>query len=212
MLFFIVHDVPDGSACAPGTVSASARRKSLRTGLTPSGASKGCASIPVRGVCSSCMPTTKPSGPRSCCWRWPLRNSLPGMSPCAAKTSPSQPEGRVGGLFSAISLSGRSCRFSSGWPRRWRPPFPLSSKGLRRCAVGASVWMSLMPPPSAFPCCAVTSKRARLLTLLLGFGEALEAWTRKKSLDTLAQSLALDVDTVWVRREGPGDAWSPSAN
>ena len=50
-------------------------------------------------------------------------------------------------------------RFSSGWPRRWRPPFPLSSKGLRRCAVGASVWMSLMPPPSAFPCCAVTSKR-----------------------------------------------------
>ncbi|MFQ9868108.1 MAG: HAD-IC family P-type ATPase [Bilophila wadsworthia] len=44
-------------------------------------------------------------------------------------------------------------------------------------------------------------KTARLLTLLLGFGEALEAWTRKKSLDTLAQSLALDVDTVWVRRE-----------
>lgn len=45
-------------------------------------------------------------------------------------------------------------------------------------------------------------KTARLLTLLLGFGEALEAWTRKKSLDSLAQSLALDVDTVWVRREG----------
>ena len=157
--FLLSMTCRDGSACAPGTVSASARRKSLRTGLTPSGASKGCASIPVRGVCSSCMPTTKPSGPRSCCWRWPLRNSLPGMSPCAAKTSPSQPEGRVGGLFSAISLSGRSCRFSSGWPRRWRPPFPLSSKGLRRCAVGASVWMSLMPPPSAFPCCAVTSKR-----------------------------------------------------
>ena len=45
-------------------------------------------------------------------------------------------------------------------------------------------------------------KTARLLTLLLGFGEALEAWTRKKSLDSHAQSLALDVDTVWVRREG----------
>ena len=59
-----------------------------------------------------------------------------------------------------------------------------------------------MPLPSAFPCCAVTSWTARLLTLLLGFGEALEAWTRKKSLDSLAQSLALDVDTVWVRREG----------
>lgn len=45
-------------------------------------------------------------------------------------------------------------------------------------------------------------KTARLLTLLLGFGEALESWTRKKSLDSLAQSLALEVDTVWVRREG----------
>lgn len=45
-------------------------------------------------------------------------------------------------------------------------------------------------------------KTVRLLTLLLGFGEALEHWTRKKSLDGLAQRLALDVDTVWVRREG----------
>lgn len=39
-----------------------------------------------------------------------------------------------------------------------------------------------------------------LLTLLLGFGEALELWTRKKSLTSLAERLALNVDTVWVRR------------
>lgn len=39
-----------------------------------------------------------------------------------------------------------------------------------------------------------------LLTVLLGLGEALESWTRKKSRDSLARSLALDVDTVWVRR------------
>ena len=45
-------------------------------------------------------------------------------------------------------------------------------------------------------------KTARLLALLLGFGEALELWTRRKSLDSLADSLALDIDTVWVRREG----------
>ncbi len=45
-------------------------------------------------------------------------------------------------------------------------------------------------------------KTARLLGLLLGFGEALEQWTRRKSLDSLAESLALDIDTVWVRREG----------
>lgn len=41
-----------------------------------------------------------------------------------------------------------------------------------------------------------------LLTVLLGLGEALESWTRKKSRDSLAQSLALDVDAVWVRRHG----------
>ena len=43
-------------------------------------------------------------------------------------------------------------------------------------------------------------KTVSLLTLLLGFGEALQMWTRKKSLDSLAQSLALNVDAVWVRR------------
>lgn len=41
-----------------------------------------------------------------------------------------------------------------------------------------------------------------LLTVLLGLGEALESWTRQKSRDSLAQSLALDVDAVWVRRQG----------
>lgn len=45
-------------------------------------------------------------------------------------------------------------------------------------------------------------KTVSLLTLLLGFGEALEQWTRKKSLDSLAESLALDTDTAWVRRDG----------
>ncbi len=40
-----------------------------------------------------------------------------------------------------------------------------------------------------------------LLTFLLGLGEALEEWTKHSSRASLAQSLALDVDTVWVRRE-----------
>ncbi len=38
-----------------------------------------------------------------------------------------------------------------------------------------------------------------MLTFLLGLGEALEAWTRHHSREGLAQSLALDVDNVWVR-------------
>ncbi|MBP3730101.1 MAG: heavy metal translocating P-type ATPase [Mailhella sp.] len=41
-----------------------------------------------------------------------------------------------------------------------------------------------------------------LLTLLLGFGDALERYTHKKSLENLASHLALQVDKIWVRRSG----------
>ena len=41
-----------------------------------------------------------------------------------------------------------------------------------------------------------------LLTLLLGFGDALERYTQKKSLENLASHLALQADKVWVRRDG----------
>lgn len=45
-------------------------------------------------------------------------------------------------------------------------------------------------------------RTASLLTVLLGFGDVLAEWTRKKSLDSLVERLALDIDTVWVRRDG----------
>jgi len=38
--------------------------------------------------------------------------------------------------------------------------------------------------------------------LLLGLGEALEYWTRRRSMDSLTESLALNVDTVWVLADG----------
>ena len=37
---------------------------------------------------------------------------------------------------------------------------------------------------------------------LLNLGSLLEEWTRKKSLDDLARSMALNVDKVWVRAQG----------
>ena len=43
-------------------------------------------------------------------------------------------------------------------------------------------------------------KTASLVVLLLGLGEMLERYTRKKSLESLADQLALKVDKVWVRR------------
>ena len=43
-------------------------------------------------------------------------------------------------------------------------------------------------------------RTAGLLIVLLGLGEMLESYTRKKSMASLADELALRVDTVWVRR------------
>lgn len=43
---------------------------------------------------------------------------------------------------------------------------------------------------------------ASLVVLLLGLGEVLESYTRKKSLESLADQLALKIDKVWVRRDG----------
>ncbi|MHC5791834.1 P-type ATPase, partial [Streptococcus pyogenes] len=37
-----------------------------------------------------------------------------------------------------------------------------------------------------------------LLTLLLGLGETLEYWTRRRSMATLTESLALNVENVWL--------------
>lgn len=45
-------------------------------------------------------------------------------------------------------------------------------------------------------------KTVGLLVLLLGLGDMLEKYTRKKSLASLADQLALKVDRVWVRRAG----------
>ena len=44
-----------------------------------------------------------------------------------------------------------------------------------------------------------------LLVVLLGLGEMLENYTRKKSLASLADELALKVDQVWVRRGESGE-------
>ena len=38
--------------------------------------------------------------------------------------------------------------------------------------------------------------------LLLHIGELLEEWTHKKAVDDLARSMSLNVDNVWVRRDG----------
>lgn len=41
-----------------------------------------------------------------------------------------------------------------------------------------------------------------VLTILLGLGETLEYWTRRRSLDSLTESLALNVENVWLLADG----------
>lgn len=45
-------------------------------------------------------------------------------------------------------------------------------------------------------------KTAGSIMFLLGIGETLEEWTRKKSVDDLARSMSLNIDRVWLRRNG----------
>lgn len=44
-------------------------------------------------------------------------------------------------------------------------------------------------------------RTARTLTLLLGIGDALESWTRQKSLASLSDSLNITADTVWLAQD-----------
>lgn len=77
---------------------------------------------------------------------------------------------------------------------------PLVKKGLSSLAQG-KINVDVLDASAIAASLAMRDfNTVSLLTLLLGFGEALENWTRRKSLNSLAQSLALDVDTAWVRR------------
>ncbi len=57
---------------------------------------------------------------------------------------------------------------------------------------------------SALVCALVMRdfRTAATLALLLGFGETLESWTRRKTMANLTHSLALNIDTVWIVKDG----------
>lgn len=44
-------------------------------------------------------------------------------------------------------------------------------------------------------------KTAATTALLLGVGEHLEEWTRRKTMANLTESLALNIDTVWIKKD-----------
>lgn len=203
MLFFIVHDVP-GRVRLRARYGFSLRKAQvLADRLDAVGGIEGVRVNPVRGVCSSCMPTTEPkAGPRSCCWRWPLRNSLPGCRRVRRKPPRAQPGRPSWGPFLRYIFVRPFMPVLVRVATAVAASVPFILKGVAALCRGRLSVDVLDAAAIGISLLRRDFKTARLLTLLLGFGEALEAWTRKKSLDTLAQSLALDVDTVWVRREG----------
>ncbi|MBO6170907.1 MAG: heavy metal translocating P-type ATPase [Desulfovibrio sp.] len=65
----------------------------------------------------------------------------------------------------------------------------LSVDVLDAAAIGASLLMR-------------DFRTVSMLTLLLGLGETLEQWTRRRSMATLTESLALNVESVWLLADG----------
>ena len=45
-------------------------------------------------------------------------------------------------------------------------------------------------------------RTATVITTLLALGDLLEEWTHKRSRESLSDSLMLDIDKLWVRRDG----------
>ncbi|MDR1137980.1 MAG: HAD-IC family P-type ATPase, partial [Synergistaceae bacterium] len=52
---------------------------------------------------------------------------------------------------------------------------------------------------------------AAVVTTLLSLGDLLEGWTHKKARESLAESLAVNADKIWVRREGREEQISVSS-
>ncbi|MDR2175706.1 MAG: heavy metal translocating P-type ATPase [Synergistaceae bacterium] len=90
--------------------------------------------------------------------------------------------GRVVVFFRALPLVGRGLR------SLWRET-RFSVAVLDASAVGVSMLRR-------------DFRTAAVITTLLSLGELLENWTRKTSRESLTGSLALGIDSLWVRRDG----------
>ena len=45
-------------------------------------------------------------------------------------------------------------------------------------------------------------RTATVITTLLALGDILEEWTHKRSRESLSESLMIDIDKLWIRRDG----------
>lgn len=139
--------------------------------------------------------------------------------------SPGAPQGR-GRLASADEVSAHTEELGMQAQRRgparffgyllvkpFLPPFvraamtifravPFVTRGLRTLS-GGRLGVDVLDAVAVGISLARRDFRAvRTITIMFAFSELLERWTREKSRESLAESLAVDVDAVWVRRGG----------
>lgn len=99
------------------------------------------------------------------------------------------------------------------WPLRalvsTASAIPFILKGLRslvRCRLNVDV---LDASALTVSLCLRDFRTVGLLTMLLAAGDALEVWTRQRTLASLTESLTLDVDSVWVLEPGGAEVSRP---
>ncbi|MDR2179625.1 MAG: heavy metal translocating P-type ATPase [Synergistaceae bacterium] len=80
---------------------------------------------------------------------------------------------------------------------------PLLGRGLRSLLLGGRLDVSVLDASAVGVSLLRRDFRtAAVVTTLLALGDLLESWTHKKSKESLADSLALNIDKLWIRREG----------
>lgn len=81
--------------------------------------------------------------------------------------------------------------------------FPLLRKGIRSLLRHRRLNVSVLDA-SAVGISLIRQdyKTASMIATLIALGDMLEDWTHKKSRESLAESLILHVDTLWVRKDG----------
>ena len=128
------------------------------------------------------------------------------------------------GLIKGPGLGESLARFFGGVIARALLPFalrraitfcramPLFGRGI------ASLWSGMRLNVSVLDAAAVGVSMLRrdfgtasVITTLLALGNLLESWTHKKARESLADSLAVNVDKLWVRRDGREEQISVSS-
>lgn len=207
MRFFIVHELRDLPAPASGRMRVRASRAldAAWAGALSSGLAelRGVSGVKINMRVGSLLFFYEDEQSRTAALRL-LADAAPAVDPDRQVPALIEEGPPAGGLFPLL----RFIFIRPFLPMTWRivtsvsaaVPFLLKGLGallrgrlsvdvLDAAAIGASLLMR-------------DFRTVTILTILLGLGETLEYWTRRRSLDSLTESLALNVENVWLLCDG----------